>query len=160
MLQSIFAAMEDWEISQIITDEPFWFPALETLHVGALTFVVGTILFVDLRLMGLAGRYEPARTSLRILSLTWAAFAIAAASGTLMFAPAAARYAANSAFQLKMLAMALAGLNMLAFHFGPWRRIASWNEGRPPASARACGLVSMALWIAAVILGRYVPFTQ
>ena len=122
--------------------------------------MVGTILFVDLRLMGLVGRYEPARTSLRILPLTWAAFVIAVASGTLMFAPAAARYAANSAFQSKMLAMALAGLNMLAFHLGPWRRIATWDNAAPPASARFCGLVSLALWIAAVILGRYVPFTQ
>lgn len=160
MLKALWSALEDWSFSQQMVDEPFWFPALETVHVGALTIVVGSMIFVDLRLMGLAGMRETMRGHLRALPITWAAFSVAAISGALMFAPAAARYAGNSAFQLKMLALVLAGLNMLAFHAGPWRRIAEWDAGRAPLAAKIAGAVSLVLWIAVVILGRYVPFTQ
>ena len=160
MLKSVWTALEDWSFSQQMVDEPFWFPALETLHVGALTILVGSMIFVDLRLMGLAGMRETMRGHLRILTVAWAAFIVAAVSGALMFAPAAVRYAGNSAFQWKMLALVLAGLNMLAFHAGPWRSIARWDGAEPPLRARAAGAVSLMLWVAVVILGRYVPFTN
>jgi hypothetical protein len=60
---------------------------------------------------------------------------------------------------MKVLLIALAGLNMVAFHLGPYRRIDTWQRQLPPPPAvRLFGLVSMALWMAIVFFGRWIGF--
>lgn len=143
------------------TDWPLLFPSIETVHVIALTLVFGSIALLDLRLVGFASR--DAKVSLlsrELLPLTWSAFALAAASGTLMFISKATTYAGDLHFRIKFLLMALAGLNMLAFHLGPWRRLAEWDgQLPPPAAARFAGATSLLLWIGIVFMGRYVGFS-
>ena len=58
MLQDLLTSLEDLPISQEITDNPIWFPLLEATHVLSLGLVVGAVLFLDLRLMGLFARSE------------------------------------------------------------------------------------------------------
>jgi hypothetical protein len=55
--------------------------------------------------------------------------------------------------------MGLAALNMLVFHLGAYRQVAHWDLGRPPASAKVAGALSMSLWIAVVFFGRWIGFT-
>ena len=63
-------------------------------------------------------------------------------------------------FQLKFLAMALAAVNMLVFHFGAYRSVAQWDTAQvPPAAARRAGALSLALWIAVIFFGRWIGFT-
>ncbi len=160
MLQDLLTSLEDLPISQEITDNPIWFPLLEAAHVLSLGLVVGAVLFLDLRLMGVFARSESMTRAARVIPLIWIAFALALISGALMFAPAATRYLANTAFQVKLGLILLAGLNMLLLHQGAWRRLADWDEGAPPILARISGAISLLAWIAVVILGRLVPFTQ
>jgi hypothetical protein len=159
-LQEILTSLEDLPISQEITDNPIWFPVLEAMHVVSLGLVVGAVLFLDLRLMGVFARKEPMHEAAKVIGLIWLAAGLAFMSGFLMFAPAASRYLANTAFDLKMGLIFLAGLNMLVLHLGVWRRLADWNESAPPFAARLAGAVSLTLWVLIVILGRMVPFTQ
>jgi hypothetical protein len=155
----IIDALENWPLGMAVNQSEFWFPFVESVHVLSFTFMVGSIFFVDLRLLGFIGRGNPVQQASRILPFTWSAFALACASGFLMFAPAASLYVVNPAFQLKFIFMALAGLNMLIFHFGVWRTVAAWNQGiATPRGARIAGFLSMSCWIAVVITGRVVPF--
>jgi hypothetical protein len=86
-------------------------------------------------------------------------FAMTAVSGFLMFTADAVALAANPAFLLKLGIMALAGLNAAAFHFGPFRSIGTWNEGRPPpAAAVATGACSLGLWSAVILCGRLIAY--
>jgi hypothetical protein len=56
--------------------------------------------------------------------------------------------------------MALAGINMLLFHRGAYRRVMQWdNELPPPVGARLAGGISIALWCAVVFMGRWTGFT-
>ena len=160
IFQEFLTSLEDLPISQEITDNPIWFPLLEALHVASLGLVVGAVLFLDLRLMGIFARKEPMRQASKVIGLIWLAAILAFGSGFLMFAPAANRYLANAAFDFKMGLILLAGLNMLVLHFGAWRRLADWDVSTPPLSARLAGAVSLIAWVAIVILGRMVPFTQ
>jgi hypothetical protein len=158
-LEDILTAIEDWPLGMAINESTFWFPFMESVHVLSFAFMVGSIFFVDLRLLGLIGKGNPVRQASRMLPLTWAAFVIAAISGTLMFAPAASRYVANPAFQWKFILMVVAGINMLTFHFGVWRTVSGWDEfSATPRAAKIAGLISMASWIGVVITGRIVPF--
>lgn len=137
-------------------------PIVEALHVAAAVAVFGTVLIVDLRLLGLADSSRAyARLSRETLPLTWLAFAVAAVTGVLMFATSAEVYFANAAFRWKTLALLGAGLNMAVFQLATARGAATWkNTETPPLAARAAGLASLLLWAAVVLLGRWIGFTK
>ncbi len=86
------------------------------------------MLLVDLRLLGFTNRDRPfSRIAEEMLPLTWVAFAIAATAGLLMFSSKALIYYGNIPFRIKMLCLALAGLNMLWFHWMGARHMADWG---------------------------------
>jgi hypothetical protein len=127
----------------------------------ALTLVIGSIALVDLRLLGLRSRDRSVvETTAEALPITWAAFAIAVVSGGLMFSSNALGYAHNSFFQVKMVLIAFAGLNMLGYHLFVGRSSASWHTAAStPLKARLVGGVSLALWLAVAACGRWIGFT-
>ena len=84
---------------------------------------------------------------------------LAAITGAMLFISKAVTYAGNFEFRMKFLCMALAGVNMLVFHFGAYRKVANWDMGRPPTAARLAGGLSLAFWIAVIFFGRWVGFT-
>ena len=133
----------------------------EATHVAAAVMVLGTVLIVDLRLLGLADLHRPfTRIGRGILPLTWTAFAIAVVTGSLMFTTSAVTYLGNAAFQLKVLALLAAGINMALFQLGTARSVAEWDSRAPPLAARVAGLASLLLWAAVVLLGRWIGFTK
>lgn len=140
---------------------PWVFPNVETLHVLSLTMVFGSILMVDLRLLGLAeASSRISRLSQEVLPYTWIAFLCAVITGTLLFTSKAQTYFYNPQFQLKFACMALAGINMLVFHFGAYRRVLQWDTAQPPpAGARVAGALSIILWTATIFFGRWTGFT-
>jgi hypothetical protein len=163
-IAELLTTIEGWPISAAMRGETpgteWLFPIVETLHVMALTIVVGSIAMVDLRLLGVASRdTSVSRLSNEVLPWTWTAWGAAAVLGTLMFMAKAQTYAENLQFQLKFVCMGLAALNMLTFHFGAYRQIARWDSAEPPISAKVAGALSLLLWIGVVFFGRWVGFT-
>lgn len=155
MIHEILAGIADTPFATAIREGESWFPWLETAHVVAVTLVFGSIVTVDLRLIGFAGyRAGTAALMRELLPWTWGAFAFAVLSGSALFASKAETYAANSFFQLKMAALLAAGLNMAVFHLGIYRTIGRWDGAAPPAAARAAGALSIACWTAVLCFGR------
>lgn len=134
-----------------------WFPFLESIHVVAIALVVGSIVTVDLRLLGWAAlRYPASRLTRELLPWTWAAFLVAAATGAPLFATRATAYAENPAFQAKFVLLALAGLNMVVFQFWTSRGLARWDESHAtPPLAKIAGGASLVLWVGVVLAGRW-----
>ena len=96
-----------------IRDSLLLFPLLESAHVFCLALVVGTILVVDLRLLGLASKQRPfERVASDTFKWTWGAFALTAATGLLMFTTNAPVYYHNFYFRAKMALLVAAGVNM------------------------------------------------
>ncbi|NLR70477.1 hypothetical protein HGI47_06265 [Novosphingobium sp. ERN07] len=160
-LETTLQQIYDLPISASIRENVNAFPLIESLHVLAITLVFGTILIVDLRLVGVAAHRRSADRLIReLLPYTWVAFALAVISGVLMFVSNAPAYAANLEFQLKLVAIALAGVNMAIFHSTAHRRIADWDTDLPPpAASRVSGFLSLALWTVVIVLGRWIGFT-
>lgn len=158
------ATLEHSALAGAVRGEHGWewlFPIIETLHVMGLALLFGSILMLDLRLMGLSSRHTPiVRLMSEVLPYTWTAFAAAAVTGSLLFISRAALYLANAQFELKLLCIILAGINMAVFHFGIYRRAEQWDDGsRPPAAARTAGALSIALWLGVILFGRWTGFT-
>ena len=160
-LDPILTWLENLPFSTVMRESDWAFPSVESAHVVAICLVVGSIGIVDLRLIGLASRRSRVTDLTReILPWTWGLFAVAVASGLTMFASKAHAYVADAPFRWKMLCLALAGLNMLAFHLTSFRRVRAWDgPGPTPLAAKAFGGVSLGLWITIVGLGRWIGFT-
>jgi len=162
------APLTDWASAVSQTDwaqtiaGSWMFPLLETIHVFSLIAVLGTIALVDCRLVGLASReYRVTTLSRQALPWTWIGFVLAVVSGALMTVGQAGEYITNPAFQLKLLLIVLAGLNMAVFHLLPWQSVGAWDAGsRPPVAARLAGGLSLALWIGVIACGRWIAFTH
>ena len=153
---------EDSGLADNIRENDLLFPLIESVHVVAICLVVGSILAIDLRLLGLASiRQSVSRVTNGILPLTWCAFAVAVASGGLLFISNATKYLENGYFIAKMLLICAAGLNMAVFHAIGARNQPQWeNKARLPLPARLAGGLSILLWISVVACGRWIGFTM
>jgi hypothetical protein len=153
--------LEDTGLASHIRHSLYLFPFLEALHVMALAVVFGTVSIVDLRLLGVASTARSyRRVADELLKWTWAGFAVSVLTGAIMFTTNARVYAGNTAFRIKLVLLALAGLNMLAFHLTSGRNAAQWEKRRSaPAGAKTAAALSIALWIAIIFAGRVIGFT-
>ena len=156
-----FAAwLSDTQVANFIQESEWAFQALETIHVIAITLVVGTIVIVDLRLVGLASTGRAVTEVAKdCLKWTWGAFGIALITGSLMFTSNAVKYWGAFPFRMKLFLIFLAGVNMLVFELVTARGIAAWDRDRSaPPAAKIAGALSLALWIGIVTCGRWIGF--
>jgi hypothetical protein len=161
-LQAFIAYFEDSGLADNIRENDLLFPLIESVHVLSICLVVGSIFVVDLRLLGLASIRRPVgRVINGVLPLTWSAFAMAVASGSLLFISNATKYLANGYFVAKLFLILAAGLNMAIFHAISARDLPRWeNDTAPPLRARLAGGLSILLWVAVVACGRWIGFTM
>jgi len=123
--------------------------------------LVASVGAFDLRLLGLAFR----RTRLsdfshRLLPWAWAAFAVQVITGLLLFSSEAVKLYDNPAFRLKLLLIALAGVQALLFQFLSFRNLSVWDErDNSPLGAKLAAGLSLLLWLAVVTAGRFIGFT-
>jgi hypothetical protein len=160
-MSAVWTFLEDGVVGQAVSQSVWLFPAIETLHVIALSLVVGSIAVLDLRLLDRSWRSRSVtELTLDILPWTWSSFVVAVATGALMFSSAASKYAADIPFRIKMTLLLLAGANMLIFHRFTYRGVHGWDHGRPtPRAAKLAGGLSLLFWIGVVACGRWVGFT-
>jgi len=158
LLQSLY----DTDLAGQIRESLIAFPCIESVHVLAITLVVGTIAIVDLRLLGLASRERPvSRVAGDVLPLTWGAFVVAALSGFLMFMSNAPAYSHNRYFCAKLVLLGLAGINMAVFQLWVARDQSRWDTMLPtPRAVRISAACSLSLWILVIATGRWIGFTM
>lgn len=129
--------------------------ALEIVHYFSMFILVGSMVIVDLRVLGLVGRRQDA-TELagRLFPWIWISFALNFLSGFLMFAGSAASYYRNDIFYDKIVVVVVAVVANIIVQ----QRVRSWNRlPAMPAVAKVLAAVSIVLWIAAIIAGVEVP---
>ena len=161
-LADLISYLENSRLADNIRENDLLFPFIKLVHVLSICLVVGSILAVDLRLLGLASiRRSVSRVTHGNLPLTWCAFVVAVASGGLLFISNATKYLGNGFFIAKLFLIGAAGLNMMIFHAISAKDLPRWeNESRLPLPARLAGGLSIMLWVAVIACGRWVGFTM
>ena len=144
-----------------IRDSLFTFPVLESIHVVGLALVFGTIAILDLRLLGVASTERAvSRLMSDLLKWTWAAFAVTALTGALMFSTNAVVYFHNTFFRAKMILLVLAAVNMLVFELTARKTMAQWDRSpHTPPIAKVVATVSLVIWVGVIAAGRVIGFT-
>ena len=163
-MQSLTQLMEwlqatSWAV--FIHQTKWAFTTIEVIHLIAIAAVLGSIAVVDLRLLGLASTRRPFTELAReILPYTWAAFVIAAITGSLLFISQATQYFITPTFWGKMAIMAVAGINMVIFEFITVRGVKEWDvKPNLPLPALLAGGISLACWALVFVFGRWTGFS-
>jgi hypothetical protein len=134
-------------IAVFVRDSSWALLVLQSLHFFGMTLLIGVVAAIDLRILGVASEL-PLRPLQRFLPLAAAGFCINLFSGLLFFAHDPYAYAFNQSFRLKLLLIALAGLNAIWLRFATNSRL-----------TKLIALLSMVLWIGVISAGRYIAFT-
>jgi hypothetical protein len=160
LLQHICQVIYDSQIGTMIRESDYAFSIIESVHVLAITLLVGSISVLDLRMLGLILREIPVtRVSRAVFPITWAGFAVMVTSGLLLFWAEAAKNYLNPAFRIKLILLLLVGLNPLIFHTSVYRRVAEWElQHRSPWRARAAAIASLTLWSGIIVAGRAIAY--
>lgn len=156
----ILHALNESGFSTSLRESDWTFSWVETVHVLSLAVMAGTIAVVDFRLLGLAFRREPvSRLVGQITPVTWVGFALMVISGVLLFVAQPEKNAVNPAFQIKLVLLALAGLNLVTFHRYVFRDVSAWDtRAKPPLKVRLSGGASLVLWSVIIVLGRLIAY--
>ncbi len=155
-LLPVFEWLEDTAIGVVIRDSLWLFPVIEAVHLLALALIGGTILIVDLRLLGFGIRSQSSATLAKSLHpwLVGGLFTMVA-TGVPMFLSEAIKCYYSPPFWYKMSFFAVA----LLYTFTVRKRIAAANaEALGPVWGRLSALVSLGLWFCVGFSGRWIAF--
>lgn len=145
-----------WVVSLEESDNLF--PIIESAHVLGIALMAGTLITVDLRVLGLTFQREPVRRIAEtLLPYTWAGFALMVATGFPLFAAESIKVINNPAFLVKLVLLALAGGNALLFHLTVYRSVDEWSgSATAPLPARLLAATSAVLWLSVIVAGRLI----
>jgi hypothetical protein len=128
---------------------------LSVVHFSSVFLSVGAIVLLDLRILGIAARSQAVSAfAQQLRPLTWIGFGAVVVSGFLLFAVDASDFAAVTPFRMKMLLVALAVLSAVSIEWS----VATWQRSVvPPLTARLVALVSLLLWLGALLVSVEIP---
>lgn len=128
---------------------------VSVVHYSAVLFAVGTIVLLDVRILGLTAPNQAlSALAAQLRPLTWIGLGSVAVSGFLLFATEAGDYAAVTPFRLKMIVIGLAIISALTIEWS----VPKWDQAPVmPVTARLAALISIVLWFGAMLVSVEIP---
>ena len=138
----------------------YMYPLVESIHVLTLCLFVGTAAMIDLRLLGLTMKRIPVSEVMRrLLPWTIAGFVVMVITGALLFYAIPVRTYHSIFFRIKVILLALTGLNVWIFHRRTQRTMPQWDrDAVTPKAARVAALASLVLWASIIVAGRMIAY--
>jgi len=129
--------------------------SLEIVHYFSMFVLVGSMMILDLRVLGLVVRRQDAtQLANRLFPWIWTSLALNVLSGFLMFAGSAVSYYRNSIFYDKIIVILLA----IAANIFVQQKVRKWDRlPAMPGWAKCLAAVSIGLWLGAILAGVEVP---
>jgi hypothetical protein len=139
---------------------PWTYGIVNLVHILGVATLFGSILLLDLHLIGLWRRAPLASLARTVVPVGKAGFAVAALSGVCLLSSNATEYTDNPFFLIKFPAIALGLLNVwLIGRTAAWRAL---DVREPSAGERrqlaALGAISLASWLTAISAGRMIGY--
>lgn len=155
-LQPLFQSLESSTVGTVVRQSLWLFPVIECIHLLSLALLGGTVLAVDMRMLGLGLKSQPSASLARNLQ-PWmtGALLVSVATGVLMFLSEAIKCYYSPPFWYKMSLLLVATI----FTFTIRRRVACAEPERiAPVYLRLTALMSLALWFGVGFSGRWIAF--
>jgi len=160
-LEALLVSLEGSGLGQLMRTSGVWaYGVVNLVHILGVSTLFGSVLVLDLRLLGLWRRTPLAAIETPTLTLAVCGFVVAAASGVTLISTNGSEYIGNPFLAIKLSAIGLGLLNVLGAQFLPaWRTRA--REPHAPGQRLALGVVgatSLACWLGAVAAGRMIGY--
>ena len=154
--ENYLSYLETTPIANAIRSTPWMYPTFESLHYIGLAMLVGGIMLIDLRTLGVA-RSLQLKSMIGLLPWVWIGFAINVTTGSLLFIYGATSFGELTPFLLKMGLLVLAGINALLFDISTRR--GNWVlTDTPPVAVKVFATLSLILWVCVVTAGRFMAY--
>jgi hypothetical protein len=152
---SLFHWLSHTWVGVTMRDSTWGFAIVEMCHLLALAMLGGTVLILNLRLLGLGLRRQSvSRIAEELLPWFTGSLIMMVVSGFLLLSSGPMRYYYNDAFRLKMLLT----LPAIVFQFIILRLAGAQAEDRTRAWSKLSAVVSLGLWLSVGIAGRAIGF--
>jgi hypothetical protein len=143
-------------IGTFVTGTPWMWPTCETLHFVGLSLLLGVVLAVDLRLLGVM-KSVSFMTLHRLLPWGILGFGINVLTGMLFFVGAPDQYTMNNTFKWKIVLVMVAAVNALYFTVIDETWVLGPGDDAP-MTAKVMAASAMFLWVAVMFCGSMLPF--
>ncbi len=154
MLNAFLASLEQSQLAAALSGSVYAYPLANAAHIVGIALLFGAIVPLDLRLMGVRRTVGVEDASRLLLPVAISGLILAVCAGSLLFITDARDYASSTLFRIKLIVISLATINALALR---WRSHTAHQVSRV-APARLAAAASIALWFAAIVLGRLVGY--
>ncbi len=153
------AAIEHLPLALAMRQELWLYPIVEIVHIVGFVTLVGSIVMLDLRLLGLSKALPVRLLARHVLPWSFGALLLIVPSGLLMFIAHASELISNPAFIVKISLLFCAGINAVLYHTRVFRSVSSWDSGAAvPVVAKLHALASLLIWVGVLACGRLLAY--
>ncbi|MFG6444654.1 DUF6644 family protein [Microbacterium sp. P07] len=159
-LEALLSWLQSSALGEAVRGTPFLYPTLESVHILGIAVLVGPAFVFDLRLLGVGRRTVPVTTAARyLLPVSHIGLVISLITGVALLSAQSTVVAGSDAAPWKFGLLLVAGLNVLVFHRGVYRRVHEWTDAdATPVAARIAGGVSLTAWTGVIFAGRFLAY--
>ena len=155
-MAAVWSVLQASDLAVWINLSRWVYAGLATAHVLGIAVLIGSILTLDLRLIGFAQWLDTTHLARLVVPVAGTALGCAIVSGGLLFIGRAAQYADFGLFQLKIALIAAALTATLAAH----KRYGLCLERATARQRGRIGFASISLWLAVAVAGRMIAFVH
>ncbi|MCB5202940.1 DUF2214 domain-containing protein [Neorhizobium sp. T786] len=151
------ALLAETPLARALIVSPTVYLLVNAAHIMAIGMLFGSILALDLRLLGLFEKVPLQTVAVFLSRMAGKGVALAVLTGLCLFSVKPTEYIQNTAFLAKLGLVALGIGNALVVHVTPgWR--AAVTQGSISAPLRVSAVISLVIWISAIVAGRWIGF--
>jgi hypothetical protein len=149
-------------VLNLLSNVPGFPPLVQTVHLLSISAVMGSIVLIDLKVLGLALPSQPTGDLVRrLMPWMWSSLPLLALSGMVFIFARPASYFVNPVFRAKFTLLPMALVLALVFHLAVRRDLDFWERSRGRRlSARLIAAVSLVLWIGVALAGRWIAYAD
>ncbi|MEQ8708009.1 MAG: hypothetical protein RIC36_03400 [Rhodospirillales bacterium] len=157
MLVDLLTALQSSDAATALR-KSFWvYPVINAGHILGLAMIFGSILPMDLRLIGFWQKTDYQQLAKVLVPVAATGVLLALTTGIALFSARPLDYAFKPLFQIKIAIIIMVVLNALLLH-----RTTLWTtaptEGQPPSRFRIAGIISITGWVSVIITGRFLGY--
>ena len=160
-MYDVLAWLENSALGHAMRGAGVWtYGIVNLVHITGVATLFGSVLVLDLRLLGLSRSIPLRSIKVPTLPMAKAGFVVAAISGSGLLAANATEYAGNPFILIKFPAIGLALLNIAVVHrHAAWTAPETYLPGiDTPRALRMAGALSLACWGTALAAGRMIGY--
>jgi hypothetical protein len=145
----------------LLSNVPGLPPIVQTVHLLGIAVVMGSVVLVDLKMLGLALPGQAAQElTRRVMPWLWCALPVMFLSGLPFVLARPERYFTNPVFGWKFALLGPAVALAAVLHIIAVQDTDYWQAGARRVTAKSIALLSLLLWIGVVLAGRWIAYAD